>query len=535
MKGEPAMRRQIISRIPAFAALLLFCLVIYLYVDGWFDVSFIARGDTPDNVETVSTDADTSDNSNNGGSHTSAPETNGPSSPGTDPPSTDPPETDNPGADVVEFVTIPDVKSLGDGYSRSYSDWVPNGGWSLAEAKLGKVTPPSWFSSHKKTVYDVSYVSNGGRNPYEVVYTPVSVDAPAVTLYMGYIIVETKKPGTVNIYSSDGSPLGSYAESKIEPAWCRDRSGRPLFTYSDAYYYLDADKKRFTLSDYDPNTGNRGALFDYTSDYGKSREKDRQFVSKSEIIDEYIPVDEPDNAEDTTGNTFYVVPTLYNSFALANGRGEAVGEYDYTVAYEFSDSLAAVVDAEGHLYYITPSGSTAIETSRVYKDVNFNERSVIEFYMEPLSNGPESIGFYFFEHGLVRARVLKLDNSRYKKGRIYVISDEDVVITTSGERFNIPLGYDIISYSSGVFLLSGENGYGYMDYTGTWIVDPDLDGGEPFYEGLAVIKKNGKYALIDTAGNTVIPYGQFSHISNASSGVIAAYDGDWHILYKMKH
>lgn len=517
------MRRQLISRIPAFAALLLFCLVIYLYVDGWFDVSFIVRGDSPSETETVG--------ESEHGSHDSEP----PSEPGTtdrpslgtEPSGTDAPGTEPPVIGEIEFVKIPNVASL-NGYSRSYSDWTPGGGWTLAEAKLDKILPPSWYSSHKKTVYDVSYASNGGRNPYEVVYTPVSVDAPAVTLYMGYIIVDTNKTGTVNIYSSDGTPLGSYAEDKIEPAWCRDRDGRPLFIYSDTYYYLDAGSKRFTLSDYNPDTDNRGALFDYTADYGESRESNRQFASKSEVIDEYVPVE-------GTEDTFYVVPTLYNTFALANGRGEAIGEYVYTAAYGFSDSRAAVVDAEGHLYYITPTGSTAIATSRIYKDANVDERTVIEFYMEPLSNGPESIGFYFFEHGLVRARVMKLDNDRYKKGRLYVVSDDDVVINTNGERFNIPLGYDIKSYSSGVFLLQGDGGYGYMDYTGTWIVDPDLDDAEPFYEGLAVIKKNGKYAIIDTAGDFVIPYGQFSHISNASSGLIAAYDGEWHILYKMKH
>jgi hypothetical protein len=131
------------------------------------------------------------------------------------------------------------------------------------------------------------------------------------------------------------------------------------------------------------------------------------------------------------------------------------------------------------------------------------------------------------------------------------------MIYTNGKEFEIPSGYDVIAYSSGMILLKHNGKYGYMSYTGAWVVQPTLSYAEPFYEGLAVIGDGrGNYALIDTEGNFVIPYGVFSYISNASTGVIAAYIGEylstypgantqqnsnispvsrgWHILYKMK-
>ena len=75
-----------------------------------------------------------------------------------------------------------------------------------------------------------------------------------------------------------------------------------------------------------------------------------------------------------------------------------------------------------------------------------------------------------------------------------------------------------------------------MDYTGAWIAQPIYDFAQPFYEGLAVVGfGEGDRLMIDTEGNIVIPMGAYDYISNASSGVIAAWrDGHgWDILHKM--
>ena len=530
------MRRGIIKRIPAVLALLLLCAIVYFYVDGWFDVSFIVRSVSDETTSGTQPETSAPDDESSPSDTTSS----APQNPVVIPPNSNP---ETPPSDLT--VTFPDADSLGEGYSLSYKDWIP-GASMLAEAHLTDFSLPNYFTSHKITVNEVSYVVNPDRNPHDVVYTPVSVDAPAVTLYMGYIIAETDAADRVNIYASDGTPLGSYDTNEITPAYCRDRDGRPLFLHSDAYYYLDAAAGKFAVSDYDPIRDNRGVLYDYTPDYGTSKEDGRQILAKREIVEELIPVEGADETPDATledqtedtleeplTGTFYVIPHIEYSFALADSEGTEINDTKYPGAFNFSDSLAAVLDEDGYLSYITRSGATAINSSTSYMNINLG-RTVIEFYVLPLTNGPESVGFYFFEHGLARARLLTVDKVRYNNGRVYVVSDENILITSSGEHFYIPLGYEIESYSSGMILLHGESGYGYMDYTGTWVVDPTLDEAETFYEGLAVVCNDGQYALIDTTGNTVIPFGQFSYISNASSGVIAAYDGEWHVLYKME-
>ena len=106
----------------------------------------------------------------------------------------------------------------------------------------------------------------------------------------------------------------------------------------------------------------------------------------------------------------------------------------------------------------------------------------------------------------------------------------------NGKEFPLPEGYDIVSYSDGVILLTRDGKYGYMDYTGAWIAQPIYDFAQPFYEGLAVVGfGEGDRLMIDTEGNIVIPMGAYDYISNASSGVIAAWrDGHgWDILHKM--
>jgi hypothetical protein len=413
---------------------------------------------------------------------------------------------------------------------------------------------PDYFSSKTYEKYNVHYKAPKDYAMFEPVYEYYRVKKPAVLLYMGYIIVETDRENTVNIYSSEGKAIGSYDETKIKPAYCRDTSNRPLFIYKDSYYYLDAKNKRFLESDYNPKTDSRGVRFDYTPDYGKS-DTARKFIYKTEVVNVYEPID---GSFDDEGNQLaYVIPTTIYRFALANTNGTAITNYDYYGAYPFHEGRAAVVDADGFLYYINRNGAVAIRTGVIRRDKRLS-RSVYDFYMEPLTDGEESIGFLYFEHGITRARVLSLDYYNYfTNKKMSVINDTDIMIYTNGKEFEIPSGYDVIAYSSGMILLKHNGKYGYMSYTGAWVVQPTLSYAEPFYEGLAVIGDGrGNYALIDTEGNFVIPYGVFSYISNASTGVIAAYIGEylstypgantqqnsnispvsrgWHILYKMK-
>ncbi len=553
LKDAAKTAKKYVPRAVAVLVFMLICAIVLLYREGYFDIAYITRysGTDTEDRETDKGKETETDTGTDTGKVTTDTDTNTGADTTTDTDSSGGGD-DNPD-NPPEVLFLPYAELTEKGYKLSYNDWEPGGNWVLAEADLDL---PDYFSSRMQEKYKVHYKAPKDYAMFEPVYEYYLAKKPAVSLYMGYIIVETDSENIVNIFSSDGKALGSYDESKINPAFCRDTADRPLFIYKDAYYYLDAKNKRFVESDYNPKTDSRGVRFDYTPDYGKS-DTARKFIYKTEVVNVYEPIE---GAIDDEGYQLaYVIPTPVYRFALANTNGTAITGYDYYGAYPFHEGRAAVVDADGFLYYINRNGTVAIRTGVIRRDKRL-ARSVYDFYMEPLTDGPESIGFLYFEHGLTRARVLSLDYYNYfTDKKMSVINDTDIMIYANGKEFEIPTGYDVIAYSSGMILLKRDGKYGYMSYTGAWIVQPTLSYAEPFYEGLAVIGDGkGNYALIDTKGNFVIPYGVFSYISNASTGVIAAYSGGyttpypnpnantqqnnnnspvsdgWHILYKMK-
>lgn len=516
------------SRVTALILMLLISAVLMIYRAGWFDVSYIVRPETEgtdtgakpesefvagtntDNEEITDTNTDTE--SADTGSN-----------------------TDSANADTGDSVTPPkftpvSVAEAEDcGYELSYDEWNTGEDWILAALPMEL---PDYYSSGKHTVTTVAYEPQD-RAPSIVVYSEKEEDKLAVTLYMGYVIIETEEENISCIYSSSGDLIGTFDSEEITPAMCRDEKDRPLFLYKEAYYYLDTKRGRFTQSDYDPTEDLRGARFDYTPDYGDGV-ADRTFSHSMEIVYEYDPIE---NKYDEEGfQLAYKIPVELHTYTLVNKYGTQVKDTVYYGAYAFSESRAAVVDEEGHLMFITRSGNVAVNPKTTRNDLTLGIK-VYDFYLEPLTNGEESIGFYFFEHGLCRVRIMTVDRSRYNRnGRLYVTSEDDVLIYNNGDIFEVPEGYDIKSYSSGMILLEKNGKYGYMDYTGSWVVDPYLTYAEPFYEGLAVIGTNEGRALIDTEGNTVIPFGVYSHISHASTGVISAYGDEcgWVILHKMQ-
>ena len=156
--------------------------------------------------------------------------------------------------------------------------------------------------------------------------------------------------------------------------------------------------------------------------------------------------------------------------------------------------------------------------------------------MPPISQGPESIGYFYYDNGYVRARFETIDYWNYSKNnRIQVYSSEEVLLNTKGERFPIPAGYNLKGYSDGMLLLERNGLYGFMDTTGGWIAQPIFSYAEAFSEGLAVLATpDGRYGMIDTEGNIVLPFA-YGHISSCSDGLIAAYTESegWEIIRKM--
>lgn len=217
-----------------------------------------------------------------------------------------------------------------------------------------------------------------------------------------------------------------------------------------------------------------------------------------------------------------------------NAEGDWVITPQYEFAYDFSDNgLAAVSDPDSpgkrRVIVINASGNTVINAYRtVFTDVEQGTLRVRDGHYLPDLFGSENAGMLTFDHSLmrVRRRVVTVSGAR-------VQSESSELVDARGKLFALPDGYELIAYSDGVALLEKDGLYGYMDYTGSWIVQPDLTRASAFSEGLAAAGYEGHVGLIDRKGSVVVPM-IYDSISDCSDGVFCAYSEGhgWTLLGK---
>jgi len=387
--------------------------------------------------------------------------------------------------------------------------------------RLGKMTfsfqLPERYSLRKRLVERETVVYPDDDSEKYALTKQIREDRPAVELYMGYIIMDDGSD--VFLINSDGTPLCRYNAKRYEPAYTRDSEGRPLFMRENedgtvVYFYLSEDGTQFMLSDYDPKTDGRGLNFDYPPDYGKS-DKTNVIPTYSEELDRF-------------------------GYLTANENGDTTGvlaAYLYTSALNFTNGLGAVTTNEnrGGMFFLNEYGREAFDACFMY--ISEHNRYTIENLMPPVTKGIESIGFYYFDHGLTRVRRQKIDNWNWVMyGRVRVVSDVDCLIRPDGSEYKLPLGYDLEGYSDGCILLSKNGVYGFMDYTGAWIAQPMYTDAIPFVNGLGALQTaDGRWGMIDTMGNIVLPFA-YDAVSQVSGGLIAAYreENGWTVFRIME-
>lgn len=318
---------------------------------------------------------------------------------------------------------------------------------------------------------------------------------PALSLYMGYIIENAE--GVFFVRDSLGNKLFEVSDMPAV-ANTRDRNGLPLFIDEDGKYY-SVGNDGFVLSDYDDAFETRGLYFDYPSGYGISESR-ISIVSK--------------RTEDGI------------RFAYTENGNEITG-YAYEKAFGFFDGRAVAKTHSGGYSVISEDGNTVVTGMRYY--TNSDLRRVKMTYSAPTLPNIYSLGFYYFDDGLVRQRQIDTD---FENGNVTL--DKEILMYADGSEFEIPSGYRLVSYSYGVLLLQSENTglYGMFSNDGDWIAQPIFDYAYPFVCGVAVLGFDGGYAgAIDTKGNVVVDFA-YDYVSNCSSGLMLAYRSDigWSLL-----
>ncbi len=436
-------------------------------------------------------------------------------------------------------------------------------------------TLPEKYSLRTRMGKTLEYKQLTDNAQFTPIYTDVEEDRPAIELYMGFIFVDNGN--ALDVYSTSGRYLTTFSDTNYIPAYTRDSYGNPLFyrmttvesgQYDGEVVVRDTEKNEvirdrephekeetvlilgklenegkgnpmteeikvfyslspsgyFAASPYQDALENRGLYYNYPAYFGIT---DSDIKLYTETYDKY--------KTDIDGNVTMEHKVDWTFFKW----GAVLGEERFERAYNFRGGLACVFKEgyyqDGGMYFINGSGNRAFNTLKKYNNEN-SDRYVIENYMPPITTGPESIGYFYYDHGLVRARFETIDYWNYdKNNRIQVYSSEEVLLNTRGQRFPIPVGYELKAYSNGMILLERDGLYGFMDYTGAWIAEPIYSYAEAFSEGLAVLATpDGRYGMIDTEGNIVLPFA-YKHISSSSDGLIVCYSDEngWEIMRKM--
>ncbi len=84
----------------------------------------------------------------------------------------------------------------------------------------------------------------------------------------------------------------------------------------------------------------------------------------------------------------------------------------------------------------------------------------------------------------------------------------------------IPLEYDAIGiFHEGLASVKKNGKYGFIDKTGKEVIPFEYDYVCDFHEGLAGARKNGKYGFIDKTGKVVIPF-EYNSVSAFHDGFV---------------
>lgn len=574
-----------LSRLAAAGAVLVVLTLFALYYFGYYDLTFVERpaswNHTVDELgELLFGKGD-------------APATEPPATepPATEPPATEPPVTEPvPSDGAVTDSPIPPAKQEPtESEFRSVEElaaagFLPSNQTFRAGAMTFGLLTPAMPLPEKRTfregvTYMLSYQAPDPTRSLSNL-TPRYLGSlgarPAVSLYMGYFLIDDGT--TLTVADSDGHPLCTMDSERLFCANVRDADGRPLFfekssvtvtvpavtetrTGLDAngnpvtqqvviqpakdvkvdinrYYYLSVQDGvgTFVESDYREEVDGRGAAVDTPAGYGTP---DNGFGRRVRVTRTYLTTLKGANvvlnkcawcylnaaSKTLTGYEF--------SRAYAYREGRAVAEYTYSFDatrgdkfYTYEITSLVVLNERGKILF------------RPYSVFRYETWYMISWLTFPDQLGEQALGFFYYDHGLLRVRRVTVDYSYwvYQSGEARILEDENILIDLNGNEVATPAGCELVSYSDGIMLLkTKERTYAYVDYRGVVIADPLFDRAHAFSEGLGVCreKQSGKWGVIDTKGNTVIPF-VYDEMSQVSEGTIAAFkDGCWTIFRKM--
>ncbi len=371
---------------------------------------------------------------------------------------------------------------------------------------------------------------------------------PLLRAYMGYLLYDSGEDALALLTRTGGVAAASLGE--LQPAYFRDAAGHPLFTdgMGKYYYVLDGQNTVAEVAGIEAFTPaicydsplsqnkNTSGLYRYYVDVLEARRISATGEDITYSIAENVARSNQAGGSSVSGYQlpYYTIRYIkMRKWGYTNAAGTIVIDAKYDFASDFDENgYAFVTDLTGKLRVIDRTGRTVLNPyGPIFHDPTRGDRAALTAFVQPRETGIDALGYYRFGHGYARVRIQTYDYFFFDTP----LTDEEYLVDVQGNRFEIPAGYTLRGYSDGILLLERDGLYGYYSVEERWIVQPVYSHAGPFVDGLAVVAgQNGKYGMIDTAGNVVLPR-VYDSLSTLSSGLIVAYQQEygWSVLHHM--
>ena len=206
-------------------------------------------------------------------------------------------------------------------------------------------------------------------------------------------------------------------------------------------------------------------------------------------------------------------------YGFLDSEGNEIIEAVYTGAWNFSKNGTATVEKDGEYFIINKKGEII-------------SNAVTNYIITPFSN--DLAGFEDFSElcgyvnldGQVVIEPIYDDVNEFNEYGTAMVEDTDGkmwLIDTKGNKVT-DVGYDEMSrfVNDGLIKVEKDGLFGYIDYNGKVVVEPQYKEAQDFFDGLAVVKKDKLYGYIDTK----LEEGKDIVLERQSNILINAYTGD---------
>ncbi len=133
-------------------------------------------------------------------------------------------------------------------------------------------------------------------------------------------------------------------------------------------------------------------------------------------------------------------------------------------------------------------------------------------------------GFSFYHYGYL----LKIFNSYCSDDKAitrYAFCGREGLCSKGMERFITPPSWkQINSFNDGLAAAEVNDRWGFIDETGSFVINPVYHGVSDFKNGYAVVRKGRKHGIINLSGEIVIPL-KYDLLDNFSEGLCCAMTG----------